>query len=246
MSIHVTSRVWRNSKATNGALITLLVIADCAGHDGRAWPSVAYLCTMTRLSESSVHAAIAKLVALKEITVDRNSGPHGCNVYTIQGVQNLESRGPESGVKGSRICTQTVNEPSENQKTPPTPPQGGEQETLYACVTADGEEIIRPSRHKPEPGSDEDPGFCAFWSAYPRHVAKGPARKAWRSAVRKGVAAGEIIAGAEHYRDDPRRRARAIEYTAHPATWLNGERWQDFREAENAARYSYSNNPYDN
>ena len=34
-----------------------------------------------------------------------------------------------------------------------------------------------------------------------------------------------IILGAERYRDDPPRMSRPIDYTAHPATWLNGECW---------------------
>src|ERR1700691_581182 len=32
-------------------------------------------------------------------------------------------------------------------------------------------------------GSDQDPDFAAFWSAYPRKVGKGQARKAWRAGV---------------------------------------------------------------
>ena len=135
-------------------------------------------------------------------------------------------------------------------KTPPGPPPRGESEpeALDAFFTADFEEgyveSVRP--RKPEPGSDDDPGFTAFWSAYPRHVAKQTARKAWRTAIRGGAVPGEIIAGAEKYRDDYRRRSRGIEYTAHPATWLNGQRWQDHHEVENADRYGYSNNPYEN
>ena len=98
----------------------------------------------------------------------------------------------------------------------------------------------------PRPREDDDPGFDAFWSVYPRHIAKQPARRAWRGAVRRGAVPGEIIAGAEHYRDDRKRRSNGIEYTAHPATWLNGMRWLDWSEKENAARYQRSRNPFEN
>lgn len=77
-----------------------------------------------------------------------------------------------------------------------------------------------------QPGSDDDPDFAAFWSAYPRKEAKGQARTAWRTAViRKKIDPKTIILGAERYADDPKRKAGGRTYTAHPATWLNGERW---------------------
>ncbi|MFD8494237.1 helix-turn-helix domain-containing protein [Amycolatopsis sp. NPDC059657] len=73
--------------------------------------------------------------------------------------------------------------------------------------------------------SGEDPAFGRFWAAYPRKVAKGQARRAWAKALTTNVDPEEVISGAAAYaaaRDgqDPR-------YTAHPATWLSGERWTD-------------------
>ena len=65
--------------------------------------------------------------------------------------------------------------------------------------------------------------FDAFWFVYPRKESKGAARKAWTKAVSKASAA-HIIAAAERYRDDPNREDG---FTAHAATWLNGERWDD-------------------
>lgn len=73
------------------------------------------------------------------------------------------------------------------------------------------------------PGSDDDPAFGAFWAAYPKKVGKGQARTAWRKAI-KNADPTLIVAAAEKYRDDP---ARKPDYTAHPSTWLNGERWLD-------------------
>lgn len=74
-----------------------------------------------------------------------------------------------------------------------------------------------------KPVDDEDPGFLRFWAAYPRKSAKGSARRAWARAV---LAADpeEIVRGAARYAADPNREDQ---YTAHPATWLNGERWSD-------------------
>lgn len=71
-------------------------------------------------------------------------------------------------------------------------------------------------------GSQDDPEFERFWLAYPRKTAKGNARKAWVAATKKADPEA-IIAAAGRYAKtvtDPK-------YTAHPASWLNAERWLD-------------------
>jgi hypothetical protein len=70
---------------------------------------------------------------------------------------------------------------------------------------------------------DPDPAFEEFWKTYPRREAKGAARRAWGKAVRL-TNPDEILSAAARYRDDSNRDPA---FTAHPATWLNGERWLD-------------------
>ena len=72
--------------------------------------------------------------------------------------------------------------------------------------------------------SMDDPDFVRFWDAYPRKVGKGEARKAWQRLIKTGTDPTVIVAGAERYRDDPRRQ---LKYTKHPGPWLNAERWTD-------------------
>lgn len=66
--------------------------------------------------------------------------------------------------------------------------------------------------------------FDKFWDIYPRKVAKGAARKAWRQAL-KQVDSAVIIQGAKRYASE--RRAQNPVYTKHPATWLSGACWED-------------------
>lgn len=63
--------------------------------------------------------------------------------------------------------------------------------------------------------------FDEFWSQYPRKTAKGSARKAYATALKK-VEADTLLTAlcAFPFSDDPR-------YIPHPATWLNQERWSD-------------------
>jgi hypothetical protein len=72
----------------------------------------------------------------------------------------------------------------------------------------------------------DDAGFERFWVEYPRKVAKPEARKAFAKAWRKLPTGNEVetLIGALE-------RAKAAwtdpQFIPHPATWLNGERWQD-------------------
>lgn len=66
--------------------------------------------------------------------------------------------------------------------------------------------------------------FEIFWEAYPRKVAKVAARKAWRAVPAK-IGMDDLMELTRRFADhvigkDP-------EHIAHPATWLNGERWTD-------------------
>lgn len=75
------------------------------------------------------------------------------------------------------------------------------------------------------PISDED--FDRFWAAYPRRTAKGTARTAWAKALKRGAAAETIIAAAEKFRDHLAATKADPKYTPYPASWLNGERYDD-------------------
>lgn len=66
--------------------------------------------------------------------------------------------------------------------------------------------------------------FDEFWAIYPRKVGKGQARTAFTKALRKAHI-GDILEGCRKYAEQ--RTGQDPSYTAHPATWLNGERWLD-------------------
>jgi hypothetical protein len=67
--------------------------------------------------------------------------------------------------------------------------------------------------------------FDEFWAAYPRKVAKPAAARAWKKAIKNGADAATLINAATRYATT--RAGENPKYTAHPATWLNNERWND-------------------
>lgn len=76
--------------------------------------------------------------------------------------------------------------------------------------------------------------FDEFWAAYPKHVAKKPARRAWdklhadRDLLDALLTALEWQTRTEAWQRDGGR------YVPNPATWLNGRRWEDEPQAEAA------------
>lgn len=69
-------------------------------------------------------------------------------------------------------------------------------------------------------------GFDEFWALYPRKEAKENARKAWRKM--KPEERTLAIFAAPLYAT--RMRGKDRQYLAHPASWLNGKRWEDHAE----------------
>ena len=73
----------------------------------------------------------------------------------------------------------------------------------------------------------DDGLFDEFWSAYPKHVAKQPARRAFdrlkpsRALLDKMLAALRWQIQSEQWTKDGAR------YVPNPATWLNARRWED-------------------
>lgn len=87
---------------------------------------------------------------------------------------------------------------------------------------------VKPSPSKPIP---EPKGFSEFWRRYPRKVAKQDAIKAWRKLTNVDLqtilAALDSSARTDEWMKDGGR------FIPHPASWLNGRRWEDEIEAGN-------------
>lgn len=66
--------------------------------------------------------------------------------------------------------------------------------------------------------------FERFWARYPRHVAKKDAMKAWaRLTDEQTVRAFEALPDHVAFW----RSRGEVQYIPYPATWINGERWED-------------------
>lgn len=72
----------------------------------------------------------------------------------------------------------------------------------------------------------ERESFEAWWSEYPRKVARQEAAKAYAKALRRSDPAA-ILAGLHAHKAMWEAEQRPPDKVPHAATWLNGERWRD-------------------
>ena len=137
------------------------------------------------------------------------------DVWTHARVENDLAKVREKSEKASVSARQAFAKRSLSDRS-----ANGEQSPIYTDTDTDTKKDIY---------TDE---FEKFWNTYPIKAGKGSALKAWVKAIKK--ATPEIITeGASRYASDPNREP---EFTAHPATWLNGERWLDSPLPEKRSR----------
>jgi hypothetical protein len=186
--------------------MVLLVIADHASDDGtEAWPSQATIAAKASISIRTVQRAVNSLVAAGYLWMEKGAG----------GSANCrEDRRPHR---------YTINIKRLRGDTESTREERGDIEAINGATLATPTgRLSRPMNHPIKP-SNETPEFDLFWKYYPIKVGKAAALKAWLKAI-KIESADEILAGAIRYADDPNRHPS---FTAHAATWLNAQRWND-------------------
>lgn len=78
------------------------------------------------------------------------------------------------------------------------------------------------SHAQDKPARDAD--FDLFWAAYPKKKAKGDAQKAFKK-VKAPI--GVILSAVEKQKQSEQWRRDGGRFIPYPATWLNGQRWED-------------------
>lgn len=82
----------------------------------------------------------------------------------------------------------------------------------------------KDTKNPPTPRGGVPEGFPEFWAAYPRKTGKAAAEKAWRK-IGPDATLRAAIAGALARQSAWEEWRRG--FIPHPATWLNGRRWED-------------------
>ena len=222
---------------------TLKALAFCTGKASNAcYPSIQTLQEMTGHSENTVRAALKDLESLGFIT--RTARVGASNIYTLQ-IEAMRSAHRrrrwsntyEAGdpyTPGSNITT-TVEEldDSERMEAPveaPVEDPATESEPAPVPAPSTGDLAHIKIKKKSSAPARVESDFLDFYAAYPRHVGKEAARRAFVKAVKAGMPATEIVEGARRYAAATAAAGTETRYMAHPATWLNAGRWSDDME----------------
>ncbi len=222
--------VFAESEVTGNDRLVLLAIADEADDDGtKAFPSIDRLAEKCRVPSRTVRRCLVRLEEVNALLVTRpekhGRGHH--NVYTVVMPGHGQSVPLSPSMKSSESDGERSRKGAERGAALANP--------SYTHRPIDPKSKSKSARPEPLPLSERDVeanSFASFWSTYPRRAGLGAARTAWANACAKADPA-ILIAGAARYASDPNR---VPEFTAHPATWLNRERWEDDPEPVRSAK----------
>jgi hypothetical protein len=76
-------------------------------------------------------------------------------------------------------------------------------------------------------GSDEPEGFAEFWKSYPRKTAKAAAMRAYAKLEPDEALRALLSAAIRRQAAGEQWRRDGGQFIPHPASWLNGRRWED-------------------
>lgn len=218
------ARVWAHSQRKDGELLVMLALADFANDAGECWPSIPILAAKARLTERQTRRVLSKLEEAGEIRrVKSNGGRNRRNHYFItlsenpDNVTGKELQGKNNSVIGdTKTLTpmsgalnhhRTVNKSGAN--APQSSPSRRERKLTR--------------RRDPDPAQVE--AFALFYATYPRHADRQTAQNAWLKLSPNSELQTLIMAAVARYAVE--NESTEQRYIQHPATWLNGRRWED-------------------
>lgn len=178
-----------------------------ADANGTCYPSYNTMADDLQLSRSTAIRYTKALIEAGFISRYRSANGY---VWVVSQVDVPVSQGHHHGVAG------TPPSVTENTESLPLTPGGVTENTESLPVTP---KVIRTKR------DIYLSGFEQFWKAYPKHVGKAEAARAWVD-MKLEPRADEIVAAIARHRaagrfsDDPR-------YILHPVRWLKYRRFED-------------------
>jgi len=222
------NQVWASSLPSSEKFV-LLAIADMANHDGtNAWPGVNFIADRCSMSRRSVQRLIRSLEERGVLTVhlqkggndrtpaDRRPNRYDVNLSALNGVPDCHAVADEADPEHERgvIHDTTGCHPRHHGVTSATS-RGDSSDTLS---------VLDPSLNRQETNTESD-DFDNFWRKYPRRTGKANAVKRWRTM--KPADRDAALAALDAHIANWRATKTEPQFIPHPATWLNGRRWED-------------------
>ena len=153
-----------------------------------------------------------------------------------------ENKEAESETEANGNQVETEDKPFENQNETKEKPNHNQEVTkpepdkIYD-VDVDGDKDVdvdiystpptSPRRGRGRKKSADMDGFASFWQEYPRKAAKAAALKAWQKLNPSPELVERILAHVRDHKRSPDWLKDGGQFVPHPATFLNGRRWED-------------------
>lgn len=228
MSLQAMSWVLEHSTSCGTTRCVLMAIANHVSADGSGWAYVKQVREEANCSEDSYLRAIRWLTDNGELRREVNRGEakkaapnRRPNHFVMVGLSDEEAPAEDGPRNLHTPATCLPQDPQDahpkSEMTRFRPPQDAHPEPLEQQQ----QEPYKEPRARAVARVDR---FEEFYEAYPRHVGKGAARRAWATASRTTDPALLVRAAAAFADTTVSTEAKFI---PHPSTWLNGERWLD-------------------
>lgn len=222
MSIKQMAKVWEWSKAEGAALLVMLALADHADDDGYCFPGVERVAKKCRISSRSVQRHVKDLGEIGELKVETGRGVTvqggATNRYKITLVHASPHMPLQSGdnlAPGDKT-TEVVTPRARSGDTVMSPKPSEEPSDITPPTPKGGKVRLKLTE-------EQALSFADFWEAYPRRTGRADAEVAF---VKNGAfdLIEHVISAIEAHKKTEQWQ-RGI--YPHPATWLNGRRWED-------------------
>ncbi|MEQ1755281.1 MAG: helix-turn-helix domain-containing protein [Micropepsaceae bacterium] len=206
-------RVVRDFKLHPNARLLAVVIADFINSkSGVAYPSQKRLAEILGLSTRTIMNLLPQIVERGHIEITPGNGRGHASEYRLKDEADFT-------LFYAKGCNAV--HPSQSERVKPDALKGEIRRR----------ERVKPASHQPveynqlkEPVEYIHGTFDEFWEVYPRRVSRGAAQRAFQKALKRSQAK-VIMDGATRYAIE--RKGQDTKYTKHPATWLNGDCWED-------------------
>jgi hypothetical protein len=216
VSVDATRWAWSQSLKASEKLV-LLALADRAGENHGCWPSVSRLVSDTGLDKKTISAVTQRLEDCGLLVISRESGKG--NFYQLIGVEGRhDDKASKTAPDPKTVPVPKTGLPRPKNGSTPDPKTGHESKKNLTRT------------EKRERGNARE-GFAVFWQAYPRKVSKAQAENAWAKIAPDECLLRVIVAAVEGSKTSEQWQRDNGQFIPHPATWLNGRRWEDEQPA---------------
>jgi DNA-binding MarR family transcriptional regulator len=222
------ARLWASSPRKDGELLVMLALADFANDQGECWPSLKNLAQKARLSKEQLCKVLKKLERAGEIRRERSTG--GFNRRTRYFINLTLPENSEIKTVLKEQC-QKNTELHDTKTVSYTTHAINRHRTVNKKESPESDKLIpnslstKAKRKLTRPDPARVRAFETWYAAYPKHVGRKPALKAWLKLDPDSVLVETIMTATARYAD--LKTDVEARFVLDPATWINQERWTD-------------------